>query len=51
MTVVRTLRPLARTTRAEHVWWNSGEDVVGGTFGAHGFREDGDPMHLGEGPP
>jgi hypothetical protein len=51
MTVVRTLRPLARTTRAENVWWNSGEDDGAGTFGAHGFAENGDPMHLGEGPP
>jgi hypothetical protein len=40
-----------RDTRAEYVTRDTGMDDVNSVTGTHGYAENGDPMHLGEGPP
>ncbi len=60
MGVVRWFHPVLRTTRAEtyqretraeSALWRRDEDVGVAVCGTHGYAENGDPMHLGEGPP
>ena len=40
-----------RETRAENAAGIIGEDGTDCDLGSHGYAENGDPMHLGEGPP
>ncbi len=51
MGVVRLLLSSFRATRAENVSGGCRKEKEVGARGSHGFAEDGDPMHLGEGPP
>jgi hypothetical protein len=51
MGVARWINPQHRSTRAEQVLLRRREMEAGGSETAHGFWENGDPLHLGEGPP
>jgi len=60
MGVVRWFHPFNRTTRAENMNRETRAENTAGRLGedgmtcdlrSDGFAENGDPMHLGEGPP
>jgi len=51
MAVVRWIRSLLWSTRAEALAWARCELAVVGFGGTHGYAENGDPLHRGEGPP
>lgn len=51
MGLARWINPQFRSTRAEYAFKSRREIEGVGSDTAHGFAENGDPMHLGEGPP
>ena len=51
MAVVRWIRSLHRSTRAEAFARACRELAMVGSRGTHGYAENGDPLHRGEDPP
>jgi hypothetical protein len=51
MGVVRWIYPQFMSTRAEKLFRDYREIMWDGSHTNHGYAENGDPLHLGEGPP